>query len=94
MTGFLTAWDEEAHQPREVPASDAIAIGLTVLVEDGGRMLLVSPAEAAAGMQRYGRSLGLGTPACGEWERKALEITGHPWQRKPKAATRKGKSGT
>lgn len=30
--------------------------------------------EAAAGMIRYARTLGPGTPACGEVERQALEL--------------------
>lgn len=30
--------------------------------------------EARAGMVRFARSLGPGTPACGEWERKALAL--------------------
>ena len=34
----------------------------------------VTRSEAAAGMVRYARSLGAGTPACGEWERRAMDI--------------------
>jgi hypothetical protein len=34
-------------------------------------MTEVTPAEARAGMVRYARSLGPGTPACAEWERRA-----------------------
>jgi hypothetical protein len=35
---------------------------------------MVSRAEAAAGVMRYARSLGAGSPACGEAERRALQI--------------------
>ena len=38
----------------------------------------VTAAEAAAGMIRYARSLGPGTPACGEVERQALELLRTP----------------
>ena len=34
----------------------------------------VTVQEAAAGMVRYARSLGPGTPACGEVERRALAL--------------------
>jgi hypothetical protein len=34
----------------------------------------VSREEAAAGMVRFARSLGPGTPACGAWEQRALEL--------------------
>lgn len=34
----------------------------------------VSRAEAAAGLVRYARSLGPGTAACGEYERRALAL--------------------
>jgi hypothetical protein len=36
--------------------------------------LWVTRAEAAAGVVRYARSLGPGTPACGEVERQALAM--------------------
>ena len=38
----------------------------------------VTVTEAAAGMIRYARSLGPGTPACGEVERQALELLRKP----------------
>ena len=34
----------------------------------------VTVEEAAAGLMRYARSLGPGTPACGEYERQALAM--------------------
>ena len=37
-------------------------------------MTEVTTAEAAAGMMRYARTLGPGSAACGEWERRALEL--------------------
>ena len=41
----------------------------------------VTRKEAAAGLMRFARSLGPGTPACGEWERKALAMArGEDWQ--------------
>lgn len=45
-----------------------------VLVWDveAGEVRVVSAAEARAGMVRYARSLGPGSPACGEHERRAL----------------------
>jgi hypothetical protein len=48
----------------------------TVAVYDvtADRVIEVTVAEAAAGMVRYARSLGAGTPACGVYERRALEI--------------------
>ena len=47
-----------------------------ILVEDveTSQVGLVTRKEAAAGMIRYARSLGPGTPACAEWERRAIEI--------------------
>lgn len=38
------------------------------------RMTEVTTAEAAAGMMRYAQSLGPGSAACGEWERRAVEV--------------------
>lgn len=48
----------------------------TVMVycEETDQILEVTPAEAAAGMLRYARSLGPGSAACGEVERQALEM--------------------
>ena len=48
----------------------------TVLVYDVAtdEMREVTRAEAAAGMARYARTLGPGTPACGEVERQALQM--------------------
>lgn len=37
-------------------------------------MIEVTPAEAAAGVQRYARSLGAGSAACGVWERRAVAM--------------------
>jgi hypothetical protein len=37
-----------------------------------GSAIYVTEAEARAGMIRYARSLGAGTPACGEVERQAI----------------------
>jgi hypothetical protein len=53
-----------------------------VMVYDTQRreMVTVSPAEAAAGMVRYARSLGAGSPACGVYERRALEVSGRGWK--------------
>lgn len=50
----------------------------TMMVYDvtNDRMIEVSVTEAQAGMIRYARSLGPGSPACGVWERRALELTG------------------
>jgi hypothetical protein len=39
-----------------------------------GKLVTVTVAEAQAGLIRYARSLGPGTPACAEWERKAIEF--------------------
>ncbi len=41
---------------------------------DAEEMREVPRAEAAAGIVRYARSLGPGTPACGVFERRALEL--------------------
>jgi hypothetical protein len=41
---------------------------------DADELREVPRAEAAAGMVRYARSLGPGTPACGVFERRALEL--------------------
>jgi hypothetical protein len=48
---------------------------ITVYDLTTGTIASVPAAEARAGVLRYARSLGPGTPACGEWEWKALEIT-------------------
>lgn len=37
-------------------------------------IITVSRQEAAAGIMRYARSLGAGTPACGVYEERALKI--------------------
>jgi hypothetical protein len=39
-----------------------------------GEPLDVPIGEAAAGLMRFARSLGPGTPACGVWEQRALEL--------------------
>jgi hypothetical protein len=53
---------------------------------------VVTIAEAAEGMTRYARSLGPGTPACGEVERQTLELTGvHPKTGGRKTKPNKGK---
>lgn len=41
---------------------------------DREQMTEVTTAEAAAGMMRYAQTLGRGSAACGEWERRALEL--------------------
>lgn len=48
----------------------------TVLVYDeaNDQVIEVTRQEAAAGLMRFARSLGPGTPACGEWERRALAM--------------------
>ncbi len=40
-----------------------------------GTIIDVAPAEAAAGLVRYARSLGPGAAACGELERQALNLS-------------------
>jgi hypothetical protein len=53
-----------------------------VLVYDeaNDRVIEVTRQEAAAGLMRFARSLGPGTPACGEWERKAIAMErGKDW---------------
>ena len=46
-----------------------------VTVDNGtDEVLQVTVAEAAAGMVRYARTLGPGTPACGEVERQAMQL--------------------
>lgn len=47
---------------------------LLVYDEENDEVIRVSRAEAAAGMLRFARSLGPGTPACAVWEQRALEI--------------------
>lgn len=47
---------------------------MNVYDTESGEITDVSPAEAAVGMIRYARTLGPGTPACGEYERKALAL--------------------
>jgi hypothetical protein len=41
---------------------------------NSGQMIEVTRAEAAAGLLRYARSLGPGTPACGVYEQRAIEL--------------------
>ena len=56
--------------------SGCYGCGPLVLVWDteSGELIAVPRAEAAAGMVRYARSLGPGSPACGEVERQALQL--------------------
>jgi hypothetical protein len=88
---MLTAWDATAGKPREVPASEAIAIGLPILAwdEEKEEHYLVSAASLAEGMFAYARTLPAGSVHRGEVERQALEITWKPKaERKKKAAKR------
>jgi hypothetical protein len=62
-------------------AQERAADMVLVYNESAGEMREVTRAEAAAGMMRFARSLGPGTPACGVWERKALAMArGQDWQ--------------
>lgn len=45
------------------------------------RVREVSTEEARAGMLRYARSLGRGTPACGVYERRAVALEPEPAER-------------
>jgi hypothetical protein len=47
---------------------------ITVWDTRAGEMREVTRRESAAGMIRFARSLGPGTPACGAWEQRALEL--------------------
>jgi len=47
---------------------------ISVYDVEAGTSRQVSRAEAAAGMLRYARSLGRGTPACAVYERRAVEV--------------------
>jgi hypothetical protein len=38
------------------------------------QVIEVTRTEAATGMLRYARTLGTGSPACGEYERQAMEL--------------------
>lgn len=49
---------------------------VTVWDTEAGEVLEVSRDEAAAGVLRFARSLGPGTPACGEYEMKANRLAG------------------
>lgn len=49
----------------------------------------VPRAEAAAGIARFARTLGPGTPACGEFEAAAMEVTGARTLRDRARAARK-----
>ena len=51
-----------------------MAATVTVWCAETDSAIEVTRAEAVAGLQRYARSLGPGTPACGEWERRAIEL--------------------
>lgn len=54
--------------------------GLIVVWDEAADLpRVVTIEEAAQGLIRYARSLGMGSPACGEVERQALELMGgHP----------------
>jgi hypothetical protein len=41
---------------------------------DSDTVIAVTVAEAAAGLVRYARRLGPGTPACGVYEARAIEL--------------------
>lgn len=58
------AWRRHLAHPEWVPAA----------VDGVDFTIWVTRQEAAQGLIRYARSLGRGTPACGEAERRALEI--------------------
>lgn len=58
------AWRRHLAHPEWVPAA----------VDGADFTIWVTRQEAAQGLIRYARSLGRGTPACGEAERRALEI--------------------
>jgi hypothetical protein len=47
---------------------------ITVWDAGSDTVIEVTVAEAAAGLVRYARSLGPGTPACAEFERRAIEL--------------------
>jgi len=56
------------------PAAPHRMVQVWVGDDDTGEYREVTVQEAAAGMIRYARSLGPGTPACGEAERQALAM--------------------
>lgn len=56
---------------------------------DADRIRDIPRSEAAAGIARYARTLGPGTPACGEYERTAMEVTGTHTLRERARAARK-----
>ena len=65
----MNSTERYEHEVGPVPSAM-----ISVVDAETGELHAVSRAEAAAGMVRYGRTLGPGTPACGVWERRALAL--------------------
>jgi len=62
-----------------VPAEPRRPDGLVPVFDmDADQVILVPLAEARAGMVRYARTLGPGSPAAGVWEQRALSLRGGP----------------
>jgi hypothetical protein len=76
LTGIALHKNSVTHIRGPVAPSKANPPSGHVQVWDvkAGRMRTVSKAEAAAGMARYGRSLGAGSPAAAVWERRAVRM--------------------
>ena len=72
---LMAHWGVTVAEPSEAEShEDAPAEAVDVYDVQQDEIVSVPRAEAAAGIARYGRSLGEGTPACGEYERRALEV--------------------
>ena len=65
--------DAEEAEPVAEPVADTVA----VYDVETGEGATVSRQEAAAGMVRYARTLGPGSPACA-WEKRAIDLVSEP----------------
>lgn len=68
---YMAYWGAQCPVPAEPRRADGL---VPVYDLDAGETIYVPLAEARAGMVRYARSLGPGTPACGVWEERALKL--------------------
>lgn len=74
--GYGCAITTEAASPArcDLPAVSPGMVLVWAGDDDRGGYIEVTVQEAAAGMMRYARTLGPGTPACGVVEQRALEL--------------------
>jgi hypothetical protein len=74
-TGLLTVRDTQTGDVAFLPAADIGAdLGRYLIIGYGDEETEVAPLEAVTLLFAYGESLGMGTPACGVVQEKALGL--------------------